>query len=126
MEQRELKFRAWDPQGGGQMIDWSDMQCLSMNQWEQLLPMQYTGLKDKHGKDIYEGDVIRHFGEGEITDKDYVVEWRVKFTGFILSNKKMNEQQLNWRDGSWLWRVSKHLSIVGNIYENPELLSGGN
>ena len=77
---------------------------------------QYTGLKDKNGKEIYEGDVVRIWAD----PKDYngykghnyigVVEWDEFILGFILS------------DGHGL-KDFEFIEIVGNIYENPELLN---
>ena len=77
---------------------------------------QYTGLKDKDGKEIYEGDVVRIWAD----PKDYngykghnyigVVEWDEFILGFILS------------DGHGL-KDFEFIEIVGNIYENPELLN---
>jgi len=60
--------------------------------------MQYTGLKDKNGKEIYEGD---HFGE-----PNYPVEF---------------EDGAFWHEGELL-RDNVHNEIKGNIHENPELL----
>ena len=85
--------------------------------------MQFTGLMDKNGKEIYEGDVLKHYGGSpKIPDRQYVVEWHEKVTGVLLVDKSKTMQQTWWRDGSWLWRVSKHLEIIGNIYQHPELL----
>ena len=77
---------------------------------------QYTGLKDKNGKEIYEGDVVRIWAD----PKDYngykghnyigIVEWDEFILGFILS------------DGHGL-KDFEFIEIVGNIYENPELLN---
>lgn len=69
--------------------------------------MQYTGLKDKKGKEIYEGDIVN---EG-IDDMNY----EVVFTqgGFWLDE----------RDNETGWPDSGDIEIIGNIYENPELLA---
>lgn len=58
---RVLKFRAWDNKKpyAPVMLDWDYLQTLSINQWGNLIPMQFTGLLDKHGKEIYEGDKVR-------------------------------------------------------------------
>ena len=76
---------------------------------KDLKIMQYTGLKDKNGKEIYEGDIF-HIGSKKIL---YVVEW----IDCGLKGKQI-------RNGSWIgldfWK--KDIEILGNIYENPELM----
>lgn len=74
--------------------------------------MQYTGLKDKNGREIYEGDIIKHCMGGSLQDYPSEVIWN--------------------DDGGWSpWleycrdsytRVSEP-EVIGNIYENPELLN---
>lgn len=71
--------------------------------------MQYTGLKDKNGKEIYEGDIF-HIGSKKIL---YVVEWiDCGLKGKQIKNK------------SWIgldyWKDD--IEVIGNIYENPELM----
>jgi uncharacterized phage protein (TIGR01671 family) len=70
--------------------------------------MQYTGLKDKNGKEIYEGDIIRH-GVGI-----FPVSWGDDIAAF----------ECNTRVGSRTLYGYQHdgIEVIGNIYENPELL----
>jgi uncharacterized phage protein (TIGR01671 family) len=81
--------------------------------------MQFTGLKDKNGKEIYEGDV----GRINLPDIGYVncvCDWNV--AGFRW--KKINEMQGISANPSTSWSlVVKDFEVIGNIYENPELLS---
>ncbi len=77
--------------------------------------MQYTGLKDKNGKEIYEGDIIKHefirdpFNNPKKVSKIAEIHW--------------SERYLTWYLGiiSLAMNVGT-LKVIGNIYENPELL----
>lgn len=80
--------------------------------------LQYTGLKDKTGKDIYEGDIIRYFSE-VMSKKEWICSVEVIGATFAVRTGKKS-----YMDGSFLNRLSKDekLEIIGNIYENPNLL----
>ena len=126
---REIKFRAWD-NFNKQMLypeqhfkdDVMVIRCLSGMvgyEWDSeggggvednkyLIPLQFTGLKDKNGKEIYEGDILFD----EINDEKLLVEW---------------DKSGCWKIGRvWACNYSANGAdeIIGNIYENPELLSG--
>lgn len=65
---------------------------------------QYTGLHDKNGKEIYEGDIIRH--------KDMVKPYHVIYDG----------HQFTPNDGFRSLSYPKHWEVIGNIHDNPELI----
>jgi len=119
---REIKFRAWDIldkkmrkdvdlweiQYGDIFPHTPDQRCFEL--------MQYTGLKDKNGKEIYEGDIIDRFVVTYCGDQQeglgMTVGWylqRDDFESWIELISKCNENEDNYE-------------VTGNIYENPELL----
>lgn len=135
---RPIKFRAWDnvnkkwllgydiPNLGGFHIDG---ECLMMGAWSQVLErtvagefgehgeelkiMQSTGLKDKNGVEIFEGDLMEC---NYCKDDCGQVVWGSSIPGF----------RIKWEEtccaNARLTRIDDWATIVGNIYQNPELL----
>ena len=139
--QREIKFRCWD---GNRMVlvgvldlgtdtawetyDWYDQEGtgrtnFGVNEVGKL--MQFTGLKDKNGKEIYEGDVVK-IHNLRITWKrnEPEFDWRVvgiKWNHYLWQfNNSVLSQPLSDYDTRTLEPFS--IEIIGNIYENPDLL----
>jgi uncharacterized phage protein (TIGR01671 family) len=117
---REIKFRTWDD---GVML-YSDAYVNEMNysEWDYLrfffknirtdaVVMQYTGLKDKNGKEIYEGDILHYQG---ITSGGEKI---IREVSFCERRSQFMFGFYPLYDFSIAPRV-----IVGNIYENPDLL----
>ena len=104
---RELKFRVWW-KGGSESTIYTEYDLFD-DTWtdkEYIAIEQYTGLKDKNGKEIYDGDIIDFFGE------KYPVIYRAG--GFWVEYSKAQKDHL------FLYAVDSE--VIGNIHENPELL----
>ena len=84
---------------------------------DEIELMQSTGLKDKNGKEIFEGDILAVEADDEVVNVN--VLWDKKHALFIFKSKKYNEEELLAElveDNACL------IEIIGNIYENLELL----
>ena len=135
---REIKFRAYIKNLGWMlpvsMIDFENETIyvsLDSDEWsndpleydfddKDIELMQYTGLKDKNGVEIYEGDIIRtaEYGTGD----------RVNYRGYDLFNIifKDGAFRLDSKYRAYFLNDGFHCEIIGNIYENPELMEVSN
>ncbi len=136
---REIKFRAWVKENNseqnyagmyqvhslsldGVVVIRSSMFAPSLFPINDVVIMQYTGLKDKNDKEIYEGDVIKFFDRGNMFDNDLLpctaqvvmeyARWSIK----PIDVKGLRNFQFNGIGGY------EKCEVIGNIYENPEVL----
>ena len=83
---------------------------------------QYTGLKDKNGKEIYEGDVIRSPLSEDKTrpHRIFYHTGNAAFMGALVDRKELCYLRL---DQDWIYKFGKE--VIDNIHDNPEFLKGG-
>ena len=84
---------------------------------EDVILMQSTGLKDKSGKEIFDGDVLACKTDDEVINLN--IFWDEEHALFMFESKKYNEQELL---AELVEDNIYPFEIIGNIYENPELL----
>ena len=123
---REIKFRAWIENEkrmkevlgfrfhlrdvlleNGQI---EDFKCVEI--------MQFTGLKDKDGKEIYEGDILGSLYEGELCAEG-IVSYSEELGNYLLVGVDEYASDSDYCYDADEWN---QLEVIGNIYENPELM----
>ncbi|EKA93471.1 YopX family protein [Fusobacterium periodonticum] len=130
---REIKFRVWDKNDkrifiDPQMIDFYNKKIGYMQYQTEYMPdtsysipvgfeefeyselMQYTGLKDEYGDEIYEGDIVT------LHNSRYKVIFNMEQARFVLRDDKF-EMEIPFTNNN-----NERMEIIGNIYENPELM----
>jgi len=140
---RQIKFRAWR-KSSKTMLSWHDLNQLIPGKLIDALNgiylesvMQYTGLKDRNGKEIYEGDIVtsvnwNYFKADGNLDKQTCLSYRRTLeVRFIQGNCQFMRvktgcgliDEYNNSDVLFNSTDREQLSVLGNIYENPELLN---
>lgn len=125
---REIKFRCWDKENKEmlevQELDYADsydgqpmVRTTMYNDYfdtEDMILMQYVGLKDKNGTEIYEGDVVELKAENGCCNMLGKIIYDNYDLAFELIDEEGNQEAL--------WYAEQELEVIGNIYKNPELL----
>jgi len=137
---REIKFRAWDKKRQYFHYRMSNI-CLTLSgrlMWQfgyqvpdllddeeaaNYVLQQFTGLHDKNGVEIYEGDILKNHDDptllGTVLFGYYAIgrdSWGVEFQTPCFCQE--------WFDKSGYACIGDCIEVIGNIYENPELLEG--
>lgn len=120
------KFRAWDKvfkemvQVNALVLDEQVVKVTYKNgnvakeDMKEYELMQSTGLKDKNGKEIFEGDIVDYKG------RKAVIKWHGSYASFIYRFvDELKERVSEWDP---LFLAYYHFEVIGNIYENKELL----
>ena len=142
MTNRIIKFRAWSKLLNCMSeileldFEHDAIRCipghLPKNKLSDCILMQFTGLTDKNGKEIYEGDILKGISE----------EARIMGNLMLISGMVGRVGVVKFIDGGWTWSnpsceeailtawgsshkkgpILDQVEVIGNIYENPELL----
>lgn len=112
---RQIKFRAWHPEDKVMVYDLNSLRLfhgvLCQDDYEV---MQFTGVQDKHGKDIFEGDILKIDNDGEIYTT--YVRYEQGTLAIDVIGQEYNYTSLGWID-DWC-----ELKVIGNIHENPGMI----
>ncbi len=117
----EIKFRAWN-EVDKLMVDWSTLKAspeflgrLLTGKLKHFKPLHFTGFKDANGIDIYEGDIVVCYPKFIEMSYTKIVEWD--------KNQHSLGITTNGRSGAVLCTGNQDiLQVIGNIYQNPELM----
>lgn len=108
----DVKSIDWDENGNLISINYPEGKDYFGYENDDIILMQYTGVRDKNGEEIYEGDIV------EWLSAKFEIKWL--FSSFCICNRKIGNLALEI--GVNQCGIQNRLIVIGNIYENPELL----
>lgn len=116
---REIKFRIYNEESKGFIGDSLGIMIDELNELKPHLKInQYTGLNDNKNKPIYEGDIVEFIYTNTVEDE----KTRPKGIGYIFFDKKECCFLIKGRDYNFYLHEDLDVEVIGNIYENPDLL----
>ncbi len=128
---REIKFRAWDKKQKKMHNNCEHLPPFKCNKEEEIWIMQqYTGLKDKNGKEIFEGDIVKmdcwgerkKYSDAKRKDCQGVFEIKLTVGPFGLEFDFVNISGYSCPTHLFTRKEENSFEVIGNIYKNPELL----
>ena len=117
---RPIKFRAWDKHSKV-MSKPFDLFYSATFAGQGYELMQFTGLTDKNGKEIYEGDILNWTGKRSKDTSEFAYRYIITFENGIFGYRLGNAQVNKIEPLQGLIELETY-EVIGNIYENPELL----
>ena len=114
---KDIRFRAWDSYENPPQMEYFDLFDVPLHPACEIPVMRFTGLKDKDGKEIYEGDIVRY--RWSSPEEDEQGQGSVEFVEgcFIVNVSKIWTPCL-------VDMCRGYTTVIGNIYENSELTRG--
>jgi len=131
---REIRFRVWDndskcfilPENLVLRLDGHLFDREFGDELHNVELMQFTGLKDKNGVDIYEGDIVKNHNKGQYVKKEYwyplyLIKCKKDYLGITVNHVGggLPSDNIMFK----LENYSRELEVIGNIYKNPELIT---